>query len=111
MIGRASIGYPWVFREIKHYMRTGALLPPPSLEERVNAARQHLRDSIAWKGPKLGVLEMRRHYTPYFRDLPHIKSWRMQLVTEDSPDALYDILDRLEAHYQNLASELCSVAH
>ncbi|MFN4079922.1 MAG: tRNA dihydrouridine synthase DusB [Saprospiraceae bacterium] len=111
MIGRASIGYPWVFREIKHYMRTGVLLPPPTLEERVDAARQHLRDSIAWKGPKLGVLEMRRHYTPYFRDLPHIKSWRMQLVTEDSPDALFDILDRLEAHYQNLALEICSVAH
>lgn len=102
MIGRASIGYPWVFREIKHYMNTGALLPPPTLEERVGAARQHLRDSLAWKGPKLGVLEMRRHYAPYFRDLPHVKNWRMQLVTEDNPDALFDILDRLEAHYRNM---------
>lgn len=106
MIGRASIGYPWVFREIKHYMNTGALLPPPTLEERVGAARQHLRDSLAWKGPKLGVLEMRRHYAPYFRDLPHVKNWRMQLVTEDNPDALFDILDRLEAHYRNMDPDL-----
>lgn len=99
MIGRASIGYPWIFREIKHYFSTGELLPPPSVAERVHAARQHLLDSIAWKGPKLGVLEMRRHYTPYFRDLPNIKTYRSQLVTEMDPAALLTILDEIEEVY------------
>jgi nifR3 family TIM-barrel protein len=99
MIGRASIGYPWVFREIKHYWATGELLPPPDIFERVAAARQHLSDSIAWKGPKLGVLEMRRHYAPYFRDLPNIKNYRARLVTEMEPDTLFAILDEMEELY------------
>jgi tRNA-dihydrouridine synthase B len=101
MIGRASIGYPWVFREIKHYFATGALLPPPDVHERVRAARQHLRDSLAWKGLKLGVLEMRRHYAPYLRDLPHIKPYRARLVTEMEPDTLFAILDEVEEVYSN----------
>lgn len=99
MIGRASIGYPWVFREIKHYFATGELLEPPSVSERVEAARRHLRDSLVWKGPKLGVLEMRRHYAPYFRDLPHIKTFRARLVTEMDPDVLFGILDEIEETY------------
>ena len=97
----ASIGYPWIFKEIKHYWETGTLLPPPDIHERVRCARQHLSDSIAWKGVKLGVLEMRRHYTPYFRDLPHIKGYRAQLVTLMEPDALYGVLDEIEAVYSN----------
>ncbi|MFT5265796.1 MAG: tRNA-dihydrouridine synthase B, partial [Polaribacter sp.] len=73
MIGRASIGNPWIFREIKHYFATGEILAPPTFIEKVAAARQHLKHSIEWKGPKLGILEMRRHYTNYFRGLPHVK--------------------------------------
>ncbi len=99
MIGRASIGYPWIFREIKHYFATGELLEPPPVAERVRAAKQHLTDSIAWKGPKLGVLEMRRHYGPYFRDLPNIKPYRNRLVTEMAPEVLFAILDEIEEVY------------
>lgn len=99
MIGRASIGYPWIFREVKHYFANGTLLPPPTVAERVEAARQHLRESIAWKGPKLGVLEMRRHYAPYLRDLPHVKTYRARLVTEMDPSTLYAILEEVEHVY------------
>lgn len=109
MIGRASIGYPWIFREVKHFMQTGVLLPPPTVEERVAAARQHLRDSLAWKGEKLGVLEMRRHYAPYFKDLPHIKPYRMQLVTLSEPEALYGVLDQIAVDYAGYAVDPVSV--
>ena len=102
MIGRASIGYPWIFREIKHYFETGELLPPPDVFERVRVARQHLTDSIDWKGWKLGVLEMRRHYAPYFRDLPNIKPYRMRLVTEMEPELLFSILDEIEEVYSGM---------
>ncbi len=102
MIGRASIGYPWIFREIKHYFATGELLPAPDVQERVRVARQHLLHSLAWKGPKLGVLEMRRHYAPYLRDLPHIKPYRARLVTEMEPEALLAILDEVEEVYGNM---------
>lgn len=102
MIGRASIGYPWIFREIKHFFATGVVLPAPDIRERVRAARQHLADSLAWKGPKLGVLEMRRHYAPYFRDLPHIKPYRMRLVTEMEPEVLFSVLEEIEAVYSGM---------
>ncbi|MEI6408518.1 MAG: tRNA dihydrouridine synthase DusB [Bacteroidota bacterium] len=109
MIGRASIGYPWIFREIKHYFATGETLPPPDIHERVAAARQHLSDSLAWKGPKLGVLEMRRHYAPYFRDLPHIKPYRAELVTLMEPEALFEMLDRVEEVYSGMEMEMPAV--
>lgn len=99
MIGRASIGYPWIFREIKHYFKTGELLPPPTVHERVEAAMQHLRRSVEWKGEKLGVLEMRRHYTSYFRGYPGIKEFRKKLVTEDVPAAIFDTLREIETQY------------
>jgi nifR3 family TIM-barrel protein len=99
MIGRASIGYPWIFREIKHFWATGELLDPPTVKERIDSARQHLADSLAWKGPKLGVLEMRRHYAPYLRDLPHIKPYRAKLVTLMQPNELFEVLDEIEAIY------------
>ncbi len=99
MIGRASIGYPWIFRDIKHYFKTGELLPPPDIHERVSAVRQHLQHSLEWKGEKLGVLEMRRHYTNYFRGYPNIKTFRKELVTSDDPDLLFEVLDKLEAFY------------
>lgn len=81
MVGRASIGYPWIFREIKHYFKTQELLPPPTLEERVEACKNHFEFSLRWKGDKLGVLEMRRHYTNYFKGIPHFKPFRVDLVT------------------------------
>ncbi len=100
MIGRASIGYPWIFREIKHYFTTGELLPPPTVEERVAAAREHLQRSLEWKGQKLGVVEMRRHYGNYFRGFPGIKPFRQRLVTEDDPEEIFRTLDEIEKHYQ-----------
>ena len=99
MIGRASIGYPWIFREIKHYFATGEIMDPPTLAERVEAARRHLKHSIEWKGVKLGIVEMRRHYANYFRSLEGIKHFRSLLVTESEPGNLYGILDQIESHY------------
>ena len=99
MIGRASIGNPWIFREMKAFMNEGVILDPPTLAERVGAAREHLEKSIAWKGEKLGVLEMRRHYTNYFRGLRNIKYFRMKLVTEPVPENIYAILDEILHHY------------
>lgn len=106
MIGRASIGYPWIFREIKHYMKTGELLAPPTTAERVDAAREHLRRSIQWKGSKLGVLEMRRHYSNYFRGYPGIKPLRAQLVTVDEPQTLFALLDEIEDLFSEMPMEM-----
>ena len=99
MIGRASIGYPWIFREIKHYLATGNLLPPPTLAERMEAVRMHLQRSIEWKGDKIGVYEMRRHYTNYFKGLENIKFYRSKLVQEEDPATLFAILDEVEETY------------
>jgi tRNA-dihydrouridine synthase B len=111
MIGRASIGYPWIFREVKHYLETGEILALPTTAERVEAARQHLRYSMEWKGQKLGILEMRRHYTNYFRGFENIKNYRMQLVSTDVPAELFAILDEIEAVYSDdgVAAELFMV--
>jgi len=95
MIGRASIGYPWIFRDIKHYVATGNILSPPTVEERVQAARRHLEMSLRWKGPVLGVVEMRRHYTNYFRGIPNFKEFRLALVTEKSPEILLEVLNKI----------------
>jgi nifR3 family TIM-barrel protein len=102
MIGRASIGYPWIFREVKHFFETGEILELPTTQERVNAARQHLKHSINWKGTKLGVLEMRRHYTNYFRGFENIKHYRSLLVSLDQPDDLFGVLDEIEEKYNYL---------
>ncbi|THH37679.1 tRNA dihydrouridine synthase DusB [Neolewinella litorea] len=104
MIGRAAIGYPWIFREIKHYFATGQLLPPPTVEERVAAAREHLKRSIDWKGETLGILEMRRHYTNYFRGLPHIKQYRKTLVSEFDPAVLHATLDEIHEVYGEVSA-------
>jgi tRNA-dihydrouridine synthase B len=95
MIGRASIGYPWIFREIKHYVKTGELLAPPTLQERMEACKTHFTKSIEWKGERLGIFEMRRHYTNYFRGLPNFKPYRMQLVQTENPAEVYQILDEV----------------
>ena len=106
MIGRAAIGYPWIFNEIKHYFATGELLPPPSIDERISVFRKHLDFSIKWKGLKLGLLEMRRHYSNYFKGIPHVKPFRYRLVTCDSYDGVLDIVAELREHA--LRSALCS---
>ena len=99
MIGRGSIGNPWIFDEIKHYFATGEHLPSPTVSDRVEAARAHLVHSLEWKGERLGVVEMRRHYANYFRGLPHFKQHRLVLVTEEEPAALHAELDKVAQTY------------
>jgi len=94
MIGRAAIGYPWFFRELKHYFATGEKLDPPSLEERMEVIMHHLRASMAWKGPKLGILEMRRHYGNYLKGIPNIKPIRNKLVTANSMEEIEEALEQ-----------------
>ncbi len=106
MIGRASIGYPWIFREIKHYFETGNTMDPPTFEERILAVQQHLTNSIEWKGEKLGVLEMRRHYTNYFKGFPGVKDFRTKLVTEMEPSTIYSILNEMNYIYQHQNAEV-----
>ena len=95
MIGRAAIGYPWIFREVKHYFETGELLPPPTLQERMDVCKMHFTKSLEWKGERLGIFEMRRHYTNYFRGLANFKPYRMRLVQTESPDEVYAILEEI----------------
>ena len=92
MIGRAAIGYPWFFREVKHYFATGEHLAPPTFEERLEVIRQHLHASIKWKGPKLGIFEMRRHYANYLKGIPNIKPLRTQLVTLNNVEEIEEAL-------------------
>jgi nifR3 family TIM-barrel protein len=99
MVGRASIGYPWIFREIKHYFKTQELLPPPTIEERIAACKSHFEFSLRWKGEKLGILEMRRHYTNYFKGIPNFKPYRMDLVTSMDIDFIRKKLDDI-AHLE-----------
>jgi len=99
MIGRASIGYPWIFNEIKHYLETGEKLSPPTIEERIAACKQHLQRSLEWKGPVLGVVETRRHYTNYFKGMFGIKEYRKKLVTTDEPERLFEILDEISENF------------
>ncbi len=95
MIGRAAIGNPWIFNQIKHYMATGEHLPPPTMAGRIATVKKHLQFSITWKGDKTGVYEMRRHYTNYFKGLPHFKPYRQQLVEQEDHTALFDLLDEI----------------
>ncbi len=106
MVGRAAIGYPWIFREIKHYFATGELLAPPSLEERIDACKKHLYGSVSWKGQKLGLLEMRRHYANYLKGLPHIKDFRLKLVTTEDLHEIGDIFNQSLPHYSNVHLEV-----
>ena len=95
MIGRATYGRPWIFREIRHYLSTRELLPQPSVRERVELARLHFAKSIEFKGEKVGVLEMRRHFSCYFKGLPDFKPTRLRLVTENDPGRIAAILDEI----------------
>lgn len=103
MIGRASIGYPWIFREIKHFIKTGETLAPPQMDERVDAALAHFEMGLKWKGEKLGVVEMRRHYGNYFRGIQDFKEHRIKLVTEDNPDCVRELLLEVKEKYGNFA--------
>lgn len=95
MIGRASIGYPWFFREVKHYFETGEHLAPPSMIERIEAARRHLQMAIDWKGEKLGVFETRRHYTNYFKGIPDFKEYRTKMVSSDDAASVFEAFDEV----------------
>ena len=100
MIGRAAIGNPWIFNEIKHYKRTGELLPPPTIEERVRVAKKHLELSLDWKGEHRGIVEMRRHYSNYFKGIHHFKPYRQILVTSLDTNELFDTLDLVVSKFE-----------
>ncbi|MHA7942411.1 tRNA dihydrouridine synthase DusB [Formosa sp. 3Alg 14/1] len=93
MIGRASIGNPWFFKQVKHFFETGEHLAPITIEERVEAAKRHLQMAIDWKGEVLGVFETRRHYTNYFKGIPHFKEYRQKMVTSDASKDVFDAFD------------------
>lgn len=99
MIGRAAIGYPWIFNEIKQFLKTGEHLPPPTIQQRVDVIRQHLYRSVEWKGMKAGINEMRRHYTNYLRGLPNIKEFRLKLVTISETEEIDEVLNQVVKQY------------
>lgn len=96
MIGRASIGSPWFFQQVKHFIKTGEELPEPSIDEKISIVKEHLDFSVKWKGERLGIVEMRRHYANYFKGIRNFKPIRMQLVTLDTYDEIMHILNNLE---------------
>ena len=102
MIGRAAIGYPWIFNEIKHFMKTNKHLKKPTLKDRIIVCKKHLKHSIEWKGERLGIDEMKRHYTNYFKGISHFKEFRIQLVTADKSVDIYNILDEIEKKFQGV---------
>ena len=102
MVGRAAIGYPWIFREIKHYFSTGQLLDPPSIKERLSVLRQHLERSIKWKGPRHGVLEMRRHYKNYLKGIPNVKVYREKLVTLKNYEEIVEVINDVQRHVESM---------
>lgn len=101
MIGRASIGYPWFFNEVKHYFKTGEHLAGPTISERTEMARRHLQMAIDWKGEHLGVVETRRHYTNYFKGIPHFKEHRLKMVTSDDPKDVFTAFDVVQETFGN----------
>lgn len=107
MIGRASIGYPWIFNEIKHYLKTGNKLLTPDINERVEVCRQHLEKSLEWKGQRTGIVEMRRHYSNYFKGLEHFREYRTRLVTGDSVNLIHEVLEEIRTSY----SRFIATAH
>ncbi|WP_298296327.1 tRNA dihydrouridine synthase DusB [Hydrotalea sp.] len=105
MIGRAAIGYPWIFREIKHYLETKTLLPSPTIRERIDVCKKHLLKSVEWKGPIVGINEMRRHYANYLKGLPGIKDYRNRLVTVKETEEVLSILTGIEQNYAGYSFE------
>lgn len=109
MIGRATFGHPWIFREIRHYLDTGELLPSMTVAERVVLAKEHLAKSLELKGDKVGIFEMRRHLANYFKGIPDFKPWRMKLVTETAPAVLFATLDEISSLFGTLAPAVGSI--
>ncbi len=103
MIGRATVGRPWIFRDIGHYLRTGEILPPPDLSEKLALARLHFEKSLEWKGEPRGILEMRRHFSNYFKGLPDFKETRLKLLTSTDVQEIHGILDFIEEKYSGIA--------
>lgn len=106
MIGRASIGYPWIFNEIKHFFKTGEHLPSPTIQNRVEVCKEHLLKSVEWKGERLGTVEMRTHYANYFRGIPNFKDTRVVLVTSYSLQEILDTLDSIPSKFELQAQEV-----
>ena len=100
MIGRAIIGNPWIFREIKDYLEHGTKLPPPSVDERINICKQHLESSVEWKGEKRGVFEMRKHYGNYFKGLFNFKQFKIKLVSVERLEEVVEILEEINKTYK-----------
>lgn len=105
MIGRAAIGYPWIFNEIKHFVKTGEHLPPPTIQQRIEVIRKHLYRSIQWKNPVVGVNEMRRHYANYLKGLPNIKEYRGRLVILKEVEEIDEVLNEIIANYSGYEFE------
>ncbi len=105
MIGRGAIGNPWIFRKIKTYLKEGKIINEPSIIEKANMALEHLHLSVKWKGEKLGILEMRRHYTNYFRGLPQIKKYRSDLVRLTEYEKLIDVINQIKDNYHNFTQD------
>jgi len=99
MIGRAAIGFPWIFNHVKHYFKTKQKLPLPTISDRIEVTRNHLIWSIQWKGERLGIIEMRRHYANYFKGIPDFKQYRQQMVTQDNPEKLFKLFSEVEQVY------------
>ena len=99
MIGRAAIGNPWIFNEIKHFLKTGSHLAKPVIADRVNACKQHLKHSIEWKGKILGIAEMKRHYSNYFKGIPHFKDYRIKIITSEYTDEIFELLDEIKLKF------------
>ena len=109
MIGRAAIGYPWIFNEIKHFVKTGEHLPAPTIEQRVEVCRKHLYRSVEWKNPVVGINEMRRHYANYLKGLPGIKDYRYKLVTLKTVEEIDAVLDEISVVYANYEFEKSAI--
>ena len=101
MIGRAAIGNPWIFQQIKEYLNNNKMINEPTIIEKANMALEHLKLSVEWKGEKLGILEMRRHYTNYFRGLPAIKKYRSELVQVNEYKQVVEIINKIKHYYKN----------
>ena len=110
MIGRATIGYPWIFNEIKHFIKTGQHLAPPTIDQRIDTVKKHFEFSLRWKGERVGLYEMRRHYKNYFKNLNGLKPYRQQLCTCDDILRIPEILEDIRQHVQQISPHKIKLA-